>query len=239
MLDHLITILRVIPPYPAKTSTNDLGTYLQSQRMQVSQRQLQRYMEMLCNKLDIEVNSTTKPHEYRWKQHAKGLSLRQLTPNEALLLQLAEQQLSLLLPESLKLSMKPFFDQARKNLENKHLLSDPGAPDREAREWLDKVRVISISVPIRPPQVADGVFETVSECLLHNRMVNVIYKNAQGEVKDKRIKPLGLALADVRLFLVCIFDGYEDTRNLALHRIQSAQDTGMVFERPANFNLAT
>lgn len=239
MLDHLITILRVIPPYPSKVSSTDLYEYMQREGMGVNRRQFQRYMELLCSKYPIEVNLTTKPHEYQWKPNAQGLSLRQLSPNEALLLQLAEQQLGLLLPESLKASMKPFFEQARKNLHNKHILSAPGAPDREAREWLDKVRVISTSVPIRPPQVAKGVLETVSECLLHNRMINVVYKNAKGEVKDKRIKPLGLALADVRMFLVCTFDGYEDTRNLVLHRIQSAQDTGMLFERPTGFNLAT
>jgi predicted DNA-binding transcriptional regulator YafY len=99
------------------------------------------------------------------------------------------------------------------------------------------VRVISTTVPVLPPKLAEGVFETVSEALLHNRMLNIVYRNAQGETKDKRIKPLGLAQAEARLFLVCLFDGYTDTRNLALHRILSAQDTGMPFDRPTDFDL--
>ena len=49
--------------------------------------------------------------------------------------------------------------------------------------------------------------------------------------------PLGLAQQGVRLFLVCRFEGFDDERTLALHRMQSAKDTGRTFERPTDFDL--
>ena len=49
--------------------------------------------------------------------------------------------------------------------------------------------------------------------------------------------PLGLAQQGVRMFMPCRFEGYNDIRNLALHRIQSAQSTSQAFQRPADFDL--
>ena len=39
------------------------------------------------------------------------------------------------------------------------------------------------------------------------------------------------------MFMPCRFEGYDDIRNLALHRIQSAQSTNQPFQRPADFDL--
>ncbi len=50
--------------------------------------------------------------------------------------------------------------------------------------------------------------------------------------------PLGLAQQGPRLYLVCRFDGHNDNRNLALHRIQTVQESSLSFEYPKDFNLA-
>jgi predicted DNA-binding transcriptional regulator YafY len=39
--------------------------------------------------------------------------------------------------------------------------------------------------------------------------------------------------------MLCRFEGYADTRNLALHRIQKAVCTRLRFTRPADFDLTT
>jgi predicted DNA-binding transcriptional regulator YafY len=49
--------------------------------------------------------------------------------------------------------------------------------------------------------------------------------------------PLGLAQQGPRMYLVCRFDGYENERCLALHRMQSAQASTLMFERPKDFDL--
>lgn len=234
-----IDILQLIP-HDRLISTTELFKSMQDRGLEVGRRSFERYMEDICKEFDIERVTASKPFGYRWKKDSARLSLGSLNAQEAMLLLLAEQQLEKLLPASLKSSLSPFFDQAKRVLENAHLKEAPGGKRREAREWLNKVRVLATTVPVLPPKLGDGVFEAVSEALLHNHMLNIDYRNAKGELKvNKRIKPLGLAQAEERLFLVCQFDGYEEPRNLAMQRILTAVDTRMPFERPANFDLKT
>jgi len=49
--------------------------------------------------------------------------------------------------------------------------------------------------------------------------------------------PLGLVQQRPRLYLVCRYKGFENERNLALHRILSAEMSSLTFERPKKFNL--
>jgi len=65
----------------------------------------------------------------------------------------------------------------------------------------------------------------------------VVYTNQKDERKNYRVMPLGLAQQGPRLYLACQFEGYDNHRILALHRINSATDSGMAFERP-DFDLA-
>lgn len=50
--------------------------------------------------------------------------------------------------------------------------------------------------------------------------------------------PLGLAQQGARLYLVCRFDGYDNERSLALHRIQKATVSTFNFQRPKEFKLS-
>ena len=49
--------------------------------------------------------------------------------------------------------------------------------------------------------------------------------------------PLGLAHQGPCLYLVCRYQGFDNERSLALHRMQSAEATTLSFERPKDFNL--
>ena len=101
----------------------------------------------------------------------------------------------------------------------------------------DKVRVVATSQPLLPPKLRAGVFDAVSEALYENRWLNVDYQNASGKGSNARIMPLGLAQQGERLYLVCRFEGYDNERSLALHRIQSAKVSMATFERPRDFDL--
>ncbi len=50
--------------------------------------------------------------------------------------------------------------------------------------------------------------------------------------------PLALAQQGARLYLVCRYEGFDNERNLALHRIVSAKSTSLTFERPKHFDLS-
>ncbi|MDE0155575.1 MAG: WYL domain-containing protein, partial [Gammaproteobacteria bacterium] len=80
-------------------------------------------------------------------------------------------------------------------------------------------------------------FEAVSNALYENKWLKVNYENAQGWRDKYRVMPLGLAQQGPRLYLVCRFEGFDNERSLALHRIISAEALTMSFKRPPEFDL--
>jgi predicted DNA-binding transcriptional regulator YafY len=178
----------------------------------------------------IECDDNSKPYRYSAKEGAKNFSAQGLTPQESLLLTLAEQQLGSLLPAPLMKSMDGFFTQARSQL------GDKTTPQRE-REWLDKVRVVSASQPLLPPKINPEVFEQVSHALYGNQWLDIDYQNSDGKRKTAKVMPLGLVQQGPCMYLVVRFDGYDNERNLTLHRFISAKASTLTFERPSDFNL--
>jgi predicted DNA-binding transcriptional regulator YafY len=196
-----------------------------------SPRTIQRLLETLSGFYDIDRDETSKPFKYCWKENAPGLAVPGLSPNESLLLTLAEQQLGTLLPAKLMKSMESFFKQARGQLDTK------SATMRE-RAWLDKIRVISTSQPLLAPKVNPDVFQQVSNALYENFMLDVTYQSANADKASKyRVMPLGLVQQGPRMYLACRFEGYDNNRSLALHRMKAATATNFPFERPKDFDL--
>lgn len=193
-------------------------------------RTIQRNLEMLCDHFDIECDNRSRPYGYRWLENSNGVSLPMLTPQESLLLAMAEAHLKPILPSRLIKSMTGLFTQAQRNLHD-------NGPSRLEAEWPDKVRIVATSQPLLPPPIADGVFESVSEALYLDRLLRITYRNASGKESENTVMPLGLAQQGPRLYLVCRFEGYNNERSLALNRILSTSVSTFTFERPAEFNL--
>lgn len=227
-----LEILRRIPR-KRQTTAKELHQQLSDLGLERDLRSIQRLMVALSDSsLGIERDDRSKPHGFRWQDSAQTLSLGQLTVQESLLLLLAQEHLRHLLPTRLLQSMSGFFAQARRNLDGQ------SSSERLAREWPHKVRVVATSQPLLAPQIAAGVLEAVSEALYANRWLELDYKNAAGKRRQAKVMPLGLAQQGPRLYLVCRFDGYDNERSLALHRIRKAQASTLDFARPAEFDLA-
>lgn len=224
-----LELLRRIPR-GRKVSASELHRQLSEAGFQRDLRSIQRQLEVLSERFDIERDDRTKPYGYRWKERAEALSVPALTEQQSLLLALAEHQLRNLLPASLLKSMDSFFSQARANL-------DPFSNAKREREWLGKVRVVSETQPLLPPKIKPGVFEQVGNALYNNLWLIVGYRNAAGHSAKADVMPLGLAQQGTRLYLVCRFRDYKNERTLAIHRITAAKASTLSFERPADFNL--
>lgn len=224
-----VELLRRIPR-GRKVTAGELHRQLKDAGIDRDLRTIQRQLEMLSAHFDIERDDRSKPYGYRWLEQAKALAVPNLTPQESLLLQLAEEHLKHLLPARLMKSMEGFFSQAKRKL---------GAESsaRLEREWPGKVRVVATSQPLLPPRIVPGVFEVVSEALYSNRWLQLDYRNAGGKRNKVDVMPLGLVQQGPRLYLVCRYRGYDNERNLALHRIVSAQMSTLTFERPKEFDL--
>lgn len=224
-----LEMLRRIPR-GRKISAAELHAQLSELGLSRDVRTIQRLLEALTAHFDIERDDRDKPYGYRWKEKAQPLAVPVLNEQESLLLTLAEQHLSNLLPASLIKSMESFFSQARSNLA-------PLSGARREREWLGKVRVIETSQPLLPPKIAPGVFEAVSNALFTNRWLKIEYQNASQVQTKAEVMPLGLAQQGARLYLVCRFEGFDNERTLAVNRIVKAQTSTLRFERPSEFSL--
>lgn len=225
-----LELLRRIPRH-RKVTARELQSQLAAAGMVRDIRTIQRQLELLSAHFQIERDDRSKPYGYRWLEQAQVLAVPTLTPSESLLLQLAEEHLRPLLPAHLMQSMGGFFTQARRNL----------SPDSNAtleRQWHQKIRVVATSQPLLPPQLADGVFAIVSEALYRNHWLDLYYSNAAGKRAQIQVMPLGLAQQGPRLYLVCRYRGYNNERNLALHRILAAEMSTLSFTRPRDFDLA-
>ncbi len=224
-----VELLRRIPR-GRKVTASDLHRQLKDAGIDRDLRTIQRQLEMLSEHFEIERDDRNKPYGYRWLEQAKALAVPNLTPQESLLLQLAEEHLKNLLPARLMKSMDGFFSQARRNL-------GPDSNARLEREWPGKVRVVATSQPLLPPRIAPGVFDVVSEALYSNRWLRLDYRNSAEKRNTVEVMPLGLVQQGARLYLVCRYRGYENERNLALHRILSAEMSTLTFDRPQSFDL--
>jgi predicted DNA-binding transcriptional regulator YafY len=227
-----VELLKRIPGR-RKISTKELQEQLRDAGIDRSLRSIQRQLALLVETFDIECDASASPYGYRWKEGVNGLRLPGLTEQESLLLMLAKKHLEHLLPASLMGSMEGFFEQARRNLER----SQPGDSPRPESQWLKKVRVVSTTVPMLPPSIAPGVFDELSSAIYKDQWLEITYRNAKGQIKEKKVMPLGIAQQGQRLFVPCVFDGFSDVRNIAVHRISQAKNTGQPFIRPKDFDL--
>lgn len=226
-----LEILRRIPRLPGKIDAKSLHEDLIDAGFERDLRSIQRTLRTLCEHFEIECDERSKPFGYSWKLNAKGLDLPILNEQQSLLLKLAEQQLKYLLPANIMSYMKPFFEQADR------LVS--GSKDKPEYQWLNKVCVTPTSLPLIPAQVKDDIFAAVSQALFQNRLLHIEYQNPKGKKHAATIMPLAIATQGATIYLVCRYEGYNDNRLLALHRIRKASMSTFTFERPKDFNLKT
>jgi predicted DNA-binding transcriptional regulator YafY len=224
-----VELLRRIPR-GRKVTASELHRQLKDAGIDSDLRTIERQLEMISEHFEIERDDRSKPYGYRWLEQAKALAVPNLTPQDSLDLQLAEEHLKNILPARLMKSMEGFFSQAKRNL-------GPESTARLEREWPGKVRVVATSQPLLPPKIVPGVFEIVSEALYNNRWLHLDYRNSGGKRNKVEVMPLGLVQQGPRLYLVCRYRGYDNERNLALHRILSAEMSTLTFDKPKEFDL--
>lgn len=234
-MEGLVMTLELLKRIPASrwVTIKDVQAELQEQdaRFVRSERNYQKMFRKLVNEGLIDEDASSKPHRFKSNETSKRLTVRNLNAKEALLLTLAEQQLRPLLPAKLMKSMDSFFVEARSQLSEK-------APAQLEREWLAKVRTISITQPLLPPKVDADVFQQVSDALYNNQWLELTYRSANSKkASNYKVMPLGLLQQGPRMYLACRFDGYDDNRSLALHRMLSAKASTLTFERPKDFAL--
>lgn len=228
----VLRVLQLIPKH-GWTTAREIREILDADGIRLETRTMQRILKTLREHPEIfplETELEGRTLRYRWSPSAKGFHLPVLSPQDMLLLRLAEEHLLFQLPSSVLAGLRPLFREARQ-------LSSTAPHVKRECSWLQKVKVVSPALSFMPPRIRPLVFENVTQALYEDKVLSIDYRNAKGRLISARVMPLGLVQQDVRTYLVCRFEGYEDTRHLALHRIEQARVTVFSGERPEDFDL--
>jgi predicted DNA-binding transcriptional regulator YafY len=224
-------MLRLIPRYPQKITATQLKKRLDAEDFNVTKRTVERDLNDLSLAFPLCVDDRSRPHGWSWQQDAPTFDLPGLGNNEALAMMMVEQYLGTLLPATTRDILAPYFKAARQHLE-----AIPKS--HHVQSWLNKVRTVSPSQPLIPPKINPEVQRVVSDALLNDRQLNIRYRRrGDGEAFEYRIHPLALIQRGGIIYLDVRFFDYEDTRTLALHRIDSAEILDEPTQYPPGFNI--
>jgi predicted DNA-binding transcriptional regulator YafY len=137
---------------------------------------------------------------------------------EALTLTLVEQHLRHHLPPLTVDALRPHFRSAARTLS----AVDDSAP---SRAWLDKVRSVLPQQPLLPPRIDEECQRIVYLALMQDRQLKLHYRkrDAAKPTVYASVHPLAVVQRGGLVYLVCMFDRYEDVRTLALHRVVQAE----------------
>lgn len=232
MTDTLLrqwAMLRHIPRHPHKIDTVKLQNKLAHQGHDITLRTIQRDLIKLSVVLPLLADNA-KPQGWSWRADAQTLDLPALGPQAALTFKLVESYMGQLLPASTLDYLQPWFRTANGVLD-KH--------GNGLAHWPDKIRVLPQGLPKKTPNIKPEVSEAVYQAVLQERQLLITYpgKNEDVEATNRIIHPLALVVRDHVVYLICIFDGYSDPRQLAMQRILSAEVLNDPALRPQGFSI--
>ena len=170
-INQALLYLEVIKRIPRHRfiSTQEIQNSLLASGINIQTLTLQRYLKQLyeSGSLPLERNDNSKPFSYRMGTDTSPFPFTNLSAQEALMLRLIEANLRYQLPGKLNKAMQPFFDAARQTLD------DIQGRITHENEWLNKIAVVSNSLPQIPPNIKPRIFEAVSNALFENKKLKI------------------------------------------------------------------
>lgn len=224
-------MLRMIPREPRKIDTRTIQQKIEAEYGEdISLRSIQRDLNSLSAVFPL-VTDNRKPAGWSWKSDAPGLDIPHMDPVTALSFVMVKEFLASAMPPAVVRNIESHFSQAQS------ILSET------SRSWPDKIGLLSRSQPLNPPQIDSVVFDTVYDGLLRGKRFCAEYRRrGENSLESYTVNPLGIVLLDSVIYLVCTLWDYnqpKDIKQLALHRIVSAEKTDEDGLIPQGFNLKT
>lgn len=207
-------ILSLLKPYPRRISSIDMQAALSGQGVDPrALRTIQRDLEKLSTHFPID-GDQKKPRGWCWANNATVL-LPGMDLHTALTFRLVQEFMLPLIPKACLAAADRHFTEAGRVLQR----------DRSGKHlaWLDKVQIISRGQPLMPPVVKGEVLETVHEALFSNLRFAANYRRRSAPpLTDCTVNPLGLVIVNKTPYLVCTLWEYDEVKQLALHRLETA-----------------
>ncbi len=222
-------MLRLVPRAPVKASTARLRDKLAERGFDIDIRSVQRDLHKLSTQFPL-ICDNKRPNGWSWARGANLFDVPGIDLHTALAFVLASEHLAHLLPHATVDYLKPHIARSQNVIEK--------AQDCGVGAWNRAVRAIPSTLPTQPPSIDREVLEAVHDALTAHRQLDVVYRR-RGEEDDRTyvVNPLGLVYRDAIAYLVCTLWHYQDVKQLAVHRIVSAELTDNVATGPEDFDL--
>ena len=216
-------------PHRSSKGTRYFKDALSEMRMDVSLRTIQRDLKELSRYFPLQSDEKS-PAGWKWSEDAPIFDVPGMDPHEALAFKMINLHLGKMLPESCLNFLRPYTQRAGEVLRQ---LEDGGIS-----QWPKKIARISRHLTLEPPEIDSLILSTVYDGLLLEKQLEISYYNRESpKTKKGIVHPLGLVFVDNVTYLVCTFWNYDNLRQVALHRIDSAQLLENSSNTPADFLL--
>lgn len=225
-----LAMLRMIPRATRSIGTRELKDKLEEKGYQVDVRTIQRDLDKLSGVLPLSEDTDGRAKRWFWLEDAAVMDIPGMDASMALAFRLAEEHLTLLLPQATLKHLEPHFRNARE-------IVSPGRGNRLGL-WPDKVCVVGRGPELKAPQIKENVHDAVYRALLEDKQIEVTYKRKDAEQpKSYPISPLGLVFRDGVVYLVGTAKEYTDVRHFVLHRMSAPKVLDVPCRRSPGFDL--
>ena len=226
-----ISMMELIPRYPAKTFTNEIKEKLSALGYEATLRTIQRDLQELSRLFPIISDERSQPFGWSWKKDAKGYESPAMDPIQALTFSLAAQYLEPLMPKANFKRIEAFFNRAESVL--------IGNEKSKLLNWRKRVKVIPESIRFKDPKVSLEIRQKLYRAVYESIQIKALYKKRGSETSNERhIHPLGIVIKGSMHYLICMMDEDEiEPRYLPLQRFERVELLNEASNEPENFDM--
>lgn len=226
-----MAMLNLVPRSKPGISTSDIESILNDQGFKVSRRTLQRDLERLSAIYPLVSEVQGRANYWRYAERGAQVLVPGMDLHTALTLKLTERYLQPLIPQRVRAFLEPYYPQADQVLQNH--------PSR-LKSWTEKTRAISMGLPQVAPEINDEVWSVLTQSIVDQTLCEVSYQPLRRqEPKTYRISPLAIVLRGPVTYLLAVYEGYQDIRQMAMHRFSHARSLAESSVIPEGFCLDT
>jgi predicted DNA-binding transcriptional regulator YafY len=201
-----------------------------AERLEVNRRTVQRDLEVLATLFPVESQAGEFGKKFwRVRTETGGTGELQMTFTEMLSLHLSSQLLA-------PLAGTPFGDGLDSALGKLRAVLPTRSLNyfRDLDDALHCKSMVHADYTEHRQQIA-----ALNRAIVHREAVRITYHSAsQGREITSRFCPYGVVLLASSLYVIGHLDRYDEVRTLKVTRIGQVEETGEVFDRPADFSLA-
>lgn len=226
-----LEMLRLIPHHPRKIDSTGMNSLLAGCGFEITARTVQRDLQKLSLMFPIQCDESPGRFGWSWMENSDPITLTAMPPHVAITFKMVEQFLTQLLPAASSSHLASYFKAADGTLQ--------GLSDQSFAKWSDKVCMSQRAHALIAPELSQDVIDAIYTGVFTERCLEIEYRTAKDErIKDAVVHPQGLIVRGPVIYLLCTFWGYDDVRQLPLHRINNAKLTDTPATLVEHFSVA-